>query len=128
MRALLDTHTFLWWNTNDAQLSAAARQFIENSDHILLLSVVSVWEIVIKYKLGQLPLPESPEIYIPKRLEYYQFQILPVHLPHVLRIAHLAPHHNDSFDRLLIAQSQMEKLAIITVDKKIQQYSVEIIW
>lgn len=73
MRALLDTHIFLWWNTNDAQLSPTARQFIENPDHILLLSVVSIWEIVIKYKLGKLPLPESPEIYIPKRIEHYQF-------------------------------------------------------
>lgn len=128
MRALLDTHAFLWWNTNDAQLSPAARKFIENPNNILLLSVVSVWEIVIKYKLGKLPLPESPEIYIPKRLEYYQFQILPVNLSHVLRITHLAPHHSDPFDRLLIAQSQSEKISIITVDKKIQQYSVEIIW
>ena len=59
MKALLDTHAFLWWNANDAKLSSTARQFIEDPENTLFLSVASAWEMVIKYKLGKLPLPDS---------------------------------------------------------------------
>lgn len=128
MKALLDTHAFLWWNANDTKLSSTAREFIENPENTLFLSTASAWEMVIKHKLDKLPLPESPEVYIPSRLEHYNFETLPIELAHVLGVSQLAPHHNDPFDRLLIAQSQIEGMPIITVDKKIGQYPVSILW
>ncbi|AVH69377.1 type II toxin-antitoxin system VapC family toxin [Nostoc sp. 'Lobaria pulmonaria (5183) cyanobiont'] len=128
MRALLDTHAFIWWVTNDPQLSANARNVIADSDNILFLSVVSAWEIVIKNKLGKLTLPEPVEEYIPSRLAINRFESLPIQMSHVLQVASLPSIHRDPFDRILIAQSQVENLPIVTIDQKITQYLVQTIW
>jgi PIN domain nuclease of toxin-antitoxin system len=128
MQALLDTNAFLWWVTDDSRLSATAREVIGDPNNILFFSVVSAWEIIIKAKLGKLPLPESPLTYIPSRVSYYRFQTLSIEMRHVLHIWQLENHHNDPFDRLLIAQSVVENLPIITVDRKISLYPVDIIW
>ncbi|MEH2043489.1 type II toxin-antitoxin system VapC family toxin [Nostoc sp.] len=128
MRALLDTHAFIWWVTNDPQLSANARNVIADSDNILFLSVVSAWEIVIKNKLGKLNLPEPVEEYIPSRLAINRFESLPIQMSHVLQVASLPSIHRDPFDRILIAQSQVENLPIVTIDQKITQYLVQTIW
>lgn len=128
MRALLDTHAFIWWVTNDPQLSANARNLIADSGNILFLSVVSAWEIVIKNKLGKLTLPESVEQYIPTRLAINRFESLPIHMSHVLQVASLPNIHRDPFDRILIAQSQVENLPIVTIDRQITQYLVQTIW
>jgi PIN domain nuclease of toxin-antitoxin system len=129
MLALLDTNAFLWWVTDDYRLSEQAREVISDPGNTIFFSVASAWEIVIKTKLGKLPLPEPPETYIPSRVNYYGFQILPIEMKYVLHISKLENHHNDPFDRLLIAQSQVERLPIITVDKKISlYYDVAVIW
>ncbi|MBN4002161.1 type II toxin-antitoxin system VapC family toxin [Nostoc sp. 'Peltigera membranacea cyanobiont' 210A] len=128
MRALLDTHAFIWWVTNDPQLSANARNLIADSGNILFLSVVSAWEIVIKNKLGKLTLPEPVEQYIPTRLAINRFESLPIQMSHVLQVASLPNIHRDPFDRILIAQSQVENLPIVTIDQKITQYLVQTIW
>ncbi|MEH2171072.1 MAG: type II toxin-antitoxin system VapC family toxin [Nostoc sp.] len=128
MRALLDTHAFIWWVTNDPQLSANARNAIADSGNILFLSVVSAWEIVIKNKLGKLTLPESVEQYIPSRLAINRFESLPIQMSHVLQVASLPSIHRDPFDRILIAQSQVENLPIVTIDRQITQYLVQTIW
>ncbi len=128
MRALLDTHAFIWWVTNDPQLSANARNLIADSGNILFLSVVSAWEIVIKNKLGKLILPEPVEQYIPTRLAINRFESLPIQMSHVLQVASLPNIHRDPFDRILIAQSQIENLPIVTIDQKITQYLVQTIW
>jgi PIN domain nuclease of toxin-antitoxin system len=128
MLALLDTNAFLWWVTDDYRLSEQAREVISDSGNTIFFSVASAWEIVIKAKLGKLPLPELPETYIPSRVNYYGFQILAIEMKYVLHISKLENHHNDPFDRLLIAQSQVERLPIITVDKKISLYDVSVIW
>lgn len=128
MRALLDTHAFLWWNARDPKLSIVAYNFIANPENTVLFSVASAWEIIIKHSLGKLSLPEVAETYIPSRIEHYNFQPLPVELDHVLRLAQLEAHHNDPFDRLLIVQSLIEDVPIITVDQKIRQYPVKILW
>ncbi len=128
MNVLLDTHAFLWWVIDDSQLSITAKTIIAEPTNTIYLSVVSAWEIIIKERTGKLSLPESPETYIPSRLTANRFVTLPVEMPHVLQIVALPDHHRDPFDRLLIAQSQVENLPLLTVDHLISQYSVNVIW
>lgn len=128
MRVLLDTHAFLWWVTDDPQLSSTSRSIIADSGNLLFLSVASVWEIVIKTKSGKLTLPEPVEQYIPNRLALNRFESLDIQMIHTLQVATLPNIHRDPFDRILIAQSQVENLPIVTIDQKIAQYSVETIW
>jgi PIN domain nuclease of toxin-antitoxin system len=128
MRALLDTHTFIWWVTDDTRLSSTARNIITNPENILFLSAASAWEIVIKVRLGKLNLPEPAETYIPSRLVMNRFESLPIEMTHALQVLNLPAFHQDPFDRILIAQSQIEKMPIITIDSKIVQYPVDVIW
>jgi PIN domain nuclease of toxin-antitoxin system len=128
MRALLDTHTFLWWNMDDPQLSAAARAFIADGSNELFLSAASAWEIAIKTARGKLTLPEPPEKYVASRLALHRFQPLPVQLSHALRVYDLPELHRDPFDRLLIVQSQMEGMPILTADENLRRYAVELLW
>ena len=87
MRVLLDTHAFIWWVTNDSQLSDAARACIADPDNDVFLSTASAWEIVIKVNIGKLILPEPPESYIPSRLASNQFESLPIQMSHVLQVS-----------------------------------------
>ncbi len=128
MKILLDTHTFLWWVAEDAQLSLKAKEIIANPDNEIYFSVVSAWEIIIKVGTGKLSLSESPETYIPSRIASNQFGILPVQMPHILKINSLPNFHKDPFDRLLIAQSLVEDLSLMTIDNAIAQYPVKTIW
>lgn len=128
MNVLLDTHTFLWWVTDDPKLSSNARKYITDPDNKIYFSVVSAWEIVIKEQIGKLTLPEPAATYIPSRMETNQFLTQPIELAHVLKISTLPNHHRDPFDRLLIAQSHVEGYPIATVDSLITQYSVDVIW
>ena len=128
MKFLLDTHAFLWWVTNADELSNTVREIITDTDNTILFSVASAWEIVIKFRTGKLSLPEKPEIYIPSRIAANQFQGLPIEINHVLQVANLPDYHKDPFDRILIAQSQIEKVPILTKDNLIIQYQVMTIW
>jgi PIN domain nuclease of toxin-antitoxin system len=128
MKLLLDTHAFLWWNMDSPQLSPAAKSTIQSNSSEIFLSAASSWEIAIKYFKGKLELPEPPDKYISSRLSYYGFLALPIQISHTLRTFQLPDIHHDPFDRLLIAQCQMEDMAIITGDEYIKQYEVEIIW
>ena len=128
MKFLLDTHAFLWWVTNADELSNTVREIITDTDNTILFSVASAWEIVIKFRTGKLSLPENPEIYIPSRIAANQFQGLPIEINHVLQVANLPDYHKDPFDRILIAQSQIEKVPILTKDNLIIQYQVMTIW
>lgn len=128
MQALLDPNAFLWWVTNNQKLSHTAHTIISNAQNEIFFSVVSAWEIVIKAKIGKLSLPESPEIYIPSRIRHYGFITLSINLEDVLQIWQLQSHQNDPFDRLLIAQSQVYNLPIITADTKFSLYIANVIW
>lgn len=128
MKALLDTHVFLWWVTEDSRLSSTARSIITDSSKQLFLSAASAWEIVIKARLGKLILPEAPEVYIPNRLAVNRFESLSIHMIHALQVVNLPDLHKDPFDRIIIAQSQVEKMPILTSDSLIKQYSVDVIW
>lgn len=128
MKALLDTHTFLWWNLDSPKLSSTAREFISNGRNHVYLSAAIAWEIAIKFAKGRLTLPESPDTYVAARLEKHNFLVLPIQVSHALQVAHLPDIHQDPFDRLLIAQSQIEKLPLLTADSFIQQYQVQTVW
>jgi PIN domain nuclease of toxin-antitoxin system len=103
MQALLDTNAFLWWVTNEKKLSSAAHTIISNPQNQIFFSIVSGWEIVIKTQIGKLPLPESPEIYIPSRLSYYDFKTLSINMKDVLQTGQLELHHKDPTTRSAIA-------------------------
>ncbi len=128
MKVLIDTHTFLWWNTDNPLLSLHAREIIADGRNEVFLSVASIWEIVIKTAKGKLNLPEAPAEYITSRMSTYRFTALPIQISHAVHVYQLPPYHNDPFDRLLIAQSQLESLPLVTADENIQRYDLETIW
>ena len=99
---------------------------LEDPANEMLLSAASSWEIAIKYALGQLPLPELPHRYVPARMAASGTRGLAIEHAHALRVAGLPRHHRDPFDRLLVAQAQIEKLTIVTVDPQLALYDVAI--
>jgi PIN domain nuclease of toxin-antitoxin system len=128
MKALLDTHTFLWWNTDDPRLSAEAREVVGDGRNEIYLSVASAWEMAIKTARGSLILPEPPEQYVPSRLRLHRVQVLAIQLRHALMVYDLPMIHRDPFDRLLVAQSRLENLPLLTMDPDIIQYGVAVVW
>jgi PIN domain nuclease of toxin-antitoxin system len=127
MKAILDTHAFLWAITQEEKLSRRAQKIFAGPND-LWLSVASIWEIMIKVQTGKLPLPLPAGPYVVKKLAENRIEVLPITLDHVLRTESLPLYHHDPFDRLLIAQSVEEGLPIITADPIIERYPVQIIW
>ena len=128
MKVLLDTQTFLWWIASDSQLSERARTVIEDADHQLFLSAASGWEIAIKTRIGKLRLADDLHGFVSEQLRINAIQVLPIQMAHALHMATLPDHHRDPFDRMLVAQSQLEQLPILTIDPQIARYSVTVIW
>jgi len=128
MRFLLDTHVWLWIAGEPDRMSPSVLARLENPARALLVSVASAWEIVIKHQLGKLRLPEPPDRYMETRLERYQTSALPIELHHVLQLSHLPLHHRDPFDRILVAQAQVERAVLVTTDRNLAAYDVEILW
>ncbi len=122
MRLLLDTHVFLWLLIGDRRLGDAARDAVRDPANDVFLSVVSLWEIIIKHQLGHLPLPDAPETYVPAQRQRHQIASLGVDEGSVARVAHLPPLHRDPFDRLLIGQAIEHGLTLVTVDAAIRAY------
>jgi PIN domain nuclease of toxin-antitoxin system len=121
VRILLDTHIFLWLNTEPERLGAQLAT-IEDPRTELVVSAASSWEIAIKYGLGRLPLPEPPERYVPERIHALAAEGLPIAHNHALAVAGLPQLHRDPFDRLLVAQATLLDLAIMTADAEVAQY------
>ena len=129
MKVLLDTHAFLWWVTDDPQLSSRARRILGDSSNEAYFSAVSGWEIAIKTRLGRLSVAgDSLEDFVAEQVAANGFQVLPIHLNHALRTYSLPEYHRDPFDRLLIAQALIEELALVTADRKLGDYKVRIVW
>jgi PIN domain nuclease of toxin-antitoxin system len=122
MRSLLDTHIFLWFLNGDPQLSTQFREFIQDPSNAIYLSVASVWEATIKYQLGKLPLPESPEIYLPRQRNRHRIDSLAIDEESIAHLVKLPSLHRDPFDRLLICQAIQHDLTIITSDRAIVSY------
>ena len=128
MRALSDTHTFLWWITDDKRLSARVREIMGNVENHLFLSAASGWEMAIKARLGKLSLPDNLETFISKQLSDNEIHSLPIQMAHALYVYDLPDYHRDPFDKLLIAQARMESMPILTSDQQIVRYPVKTIW
>jgi PIN domain nuclease of toxin-antitoxin system len=109
------------------KLSKRARRHINRDAEELLLSAASSWEISIKWALGKLPLPSAPSEFVPEHLAATKTYPLAIQHSHTLRVATLPPHHGDPFDRLLIAQAQIERIPILTADPQFKAYEVELI-
>ena len=128
MTAILDTHAFIWLMTDDHRLSKASKEFFLNRSNDVILSIASVWEMAIKASLKKLALPLSVKDYIATRTRVNGIGILNVSLDHVTAVESLPFFHKDPFDRLIIAQSILEQLPILTNDRGFHPYPVELIW
>jgi PIN domain nuclease of toxin-antitoxin system len=127
VRYLLDTHVWLWLQTEPERLPDEVRERLSDGSAQLLLSAASSWEIAIKHALGKLPLPEPPKTYVPSRMRHDSVDGLPVTHAHALHVATLPLHHGDPFDRLLVAQSQLEDVPLVTADPRIARYEVTVV-
>ena len=127
MRLLLDTHIFLWFISGDIRLPKSDREIIQNFENEIYLSVISLWEIIIKYQLGKLPLTEPPEIYLPKQRERHFISSLELDEASVSRLAEPPSLHRDPFDRMLICQAIEHDMTIVTVDDLVRSYPVSLL-
>jgi len=118
MKYLLDTHILIWWAENNKKLKPKYKEIIADPVNMIFISVVSVWEVIIKTKLKKIRLKTSIE----KIIERYGFHILDIRIDHVLELNKLKDYHKDPFDRLLITQSKVEGMTLLTDDKLINQY------
>ena len=128
MTLLLDTHTLLWFLTNDASLSARARQAIEDPANAKQVSAASLWEVAIKSGLRKLNLPAPYADIFPRQLELNGFEIVPITPAHCATLVTLPLHHRDPFDRILVAQAKTEGLTLVTDDGKLRAYGVPLFW
>lgn len=126
MRLLLDTHVFLWLQTEPDRLGTALA-VAEDPRNELLVSAASSWEIAIKHALGRLDLPEPPAIYVPTRIEAIGATPVAVEHPHALGVAELPAIHRDPFDRLLVVQARLLGLTLVTADHAFDGYDVEVL-
>jgi PIN domain nuclease of toxin-antitoxin system len=124
MRLLLDTQVFLWYISADPRLPTVFRDAIRDPANQVYLSVASVWEAVIKYSLGKLPLPEAPAEYLPRQRQAHQITSLPIDEAALAHLAGLPALHRDPFDRILIAQALQHGLTLVTVDSAVRAYPV----
>ncbi len=118
MRLLLDTHVFLWWCADDAQLGPVERDAIRDPVNDIYLSAVSVWEIMIKQALGRLRVPELPSAAVAR----LGMQPLPITVEHAEATSALPPIHRDPFDRMLVAQARVESLTLVSSDPAVRSY------
>ena len=128
MNYLIDTHVFLWWMASPEKLSEKVLTYLNNNDNNIYLSPASSWEIMIKFQLKKLELHTSPEKYIPSRMSIYNIKELPITHAHTLYIDKLPLIHRDPFDRIILSQSKVEKIPLITKDATIKKYSGKFIW
>jgi PIN domain nuclease of toxin-antitoxin system len=122
-RLLLDTHAYLWWRLDDPRLSKQARDTIVGAP-LVFVSLASAWETAIKVSLGKLKLNET----LQEGIADSGFEPLPITLSHTEIVSRLPLHHRDPFDRMLIAQCQSERLALVTHDRRLEPYGIDVVW
>lgn len=128
MKLLLDTHAFLWFIGGDERLSLTARTLIEDGANDAFLSVASLWEMAIKISLGRLQLAQPFEILIPQQLSLNHIGLLGITISHTAKVATLPFHHRDPFDRLLVAQAQVEQMSLVSNDPAFDAYGITRLW
>ena len=126
MKYLLDTHIFVWWITDNDRLKEIIRDKISEKNNEIFLSSASIWEIMIKSKLNKIQLPDYPGTFIKEQIALNAINILNITPEHAIETYVLPEIHKDPFDRMLIAQSKVENLTIITTDSFIKKYDVKI--
>lgn len=125
MKLLLDTHVWLWMQAAPGRLSEPTRAMIEDTSNEVLLSAASAWEISIKFALGKLVLPVAPAEYVPSRMARSGTAGLPVMHRHALYVATLPPRHRDPFDRILVAQTELERAVLVTANTVFNRYDIQ---
>lgn len=128
MNYLLDTHALLWWMAGDSKLSANVRTTLTQASGAVFVSVASLWEMALKIRLGKLKMPDPFDAYILRQIQINRMEVLPIHAPHVFETLNLPPHHRDPFDRILVAQARKEDLTLISQDKALHAYDVNVYW
>lgn len=128
MKILLDTHAFIWLDTQPEKLSKSAMEICQNVDNQLYLSMASVWEIQIKVQLGKLVLKIPLADMLKVQQQENDLNILNIALEHIYQLQNLPFHHNDPFDRLIIAQSSLEKMTLVSADGKFSNYDISVCW
>lgn len=128
MKLLLDTHAFIWWDSEPDKLSPKVLALCQDRRNELLVSVVSLWEMQIKLQLGKLRLALPLREIVENQQQTNNVEILPVTLEHILALEGLPAHHKDPFDRLLVAQAIVEGAALASGDLNVAKYPVQVIW
>lgn len=128
MRVLLGTCAFIWLTTDSPELTAKAKGIFQNPDNSIALSVVSVWEMLVKHGIGKLALPTQSETFIAQQCEQHFIDILPLDYRAVLQLARLPNPHRDRFDKMLVCQAIEHGLTILTPDHCIAQYPAATLW
>ena len=128
MRLLLDTQCWLWWFSQPERLSGDVIEKIADETNEVWFSVASVWEMGIKVAIGKLALPEQIDDYVSTRMAQLGARSLEITASHALRVAVLPLHHRDPFDRMLIAQAQIEDMTLVSADSMFKQYEVSVLW
>lgn len=125
MKLLLDSHAYLWWLADDPALSDAARVAISDPGNVVLVSAATIWEVEIKRALGRLDAGSADLV---AEIEANRFAELPVRAAHAAAAARLPAHHGDPFDRMIIAQAQVDGLVCVTRDAAFDAYGVATLW
>jgi len=128
MNTLLDTQALLWFLLDDPRLSRKAMEIIVDAEGLTFVSPASIWEIAIKISLGKYALPAPFAAFWDEQLKGNDFTLLPIAVSHAARVVELPFHHRDPFDRLIIAQSLVESVQVISNDTLFDQYGVDRIW
>jgi len=128
MKLLLDTHTFIWFAYDSPDLPSKTKEALEDEETELLLSIASVWEMAIKASNGKLTLPARAGDFAANQIQKDDINLLAITLPHLNQVEALPFHHKDPFDRLLIAQSLVESLPIVSIDAAFDTYGIKRIW
>lgn len=128
MRLLLDTHTFIWYVTDNPKLSAHVKLLIEDENNEKLISIASIWEMAIKHSIGRLNFSLPFMEFVGQQLTVSNIGLLEINLQHIEVVASLPLHHRDPFDRLIIAQSMAEQIPILSVDAIFDAYAIARVW
>jgi PIN domain nuclease of toxin-antitoxin system len=128
MRVLLDTHAWLWFVVGDNRLSPAARSCIEDPGNEKLVSPASYWETAIKISIGKVTTPQPYDRFVEHAIAGQGFSLLPILPAHVSALISLPFHHRDPFDRLLVAQSLVERIPMVSIDATLDAYSIQRLW
>ncbi|MFN9173231.1 MAG: type II toxin-antitoxin system VapC family toxin [Synechocystis sp.] len=128
MKILIDTHVFIWWTGDVKKLSSRVYDLLVDPNTDVMLSIVSIWEMQIKFSLGKLQLKISLSQLVDDEVKANRIELLPLSLSHIYALHSLPLHHRDPFDRMLIAQSMNTDLQIVSVDEKFDFYGVSRIW